>query len=60
MLRGACGRHRGRPWTTREQLRLAIVWIEARYHRRRQQLRLGKLSPIDFEAIMKDAVALAA
>ncbi|MDX2378022.1 IS3 family transposase, partial [Microbacterium sp. LRZ72] len=48
-------------WATREQLRLAIVhWIEARYHRRRRQRRLGKLTPIEFETIMKNAVDLAA
>ena len=48
-------------WDTREQLRLAIVhWIEARYHRRRRQRRLGKLTPIEFEAIMKTTVDLAA
>ena len=48
-------------WATREDLRLAIVyWIEARYHRRRRQRRLGKLAPIEFEAIMNYTVALAA
>ena len=39
-------------WATREELRLAIVvWIERTYHRRRQQRRLGKLTPIEFETI---------
>lgn len=34
-------------WSTREQLRLAIVtWIEKTYHRKRRQRRLGKLTPI--------------
>ncbi len=48
-------------WGTREELRVAIVhWIEARYHRKRRQRRLGKLTPVEFEAIMMDAVALAA
>lgn len=48
-------------WAAREQLRLAIVhWIEARYHRKRRQRRLGKLTPIEFETIMKDTVDLAA
>lgn len=48
-------------WATRDQLRLAIVhWIEARYHRRRRQRRLGKLTPIEFETIMKDTVDLVA
>jgi len=50
-----------RPWRTRRELRLAIVaWIEGKYHRKRRQRRLGKLTPIEFEAIMMDAVALAA
>ncbi len=48
-------------WDSREDLRLAIVyWIEARYHRRRRQRRLGRLTPIEFEAIMKDPASLAA
>ncbi|GGK32629.1 integrase [Nocardia camponoti] len=42
-----------RPWSTREELRIAIVcWIERTYHRRRRQVRLGKLTPVEFEAIM--------
>jgi transposase InsO family protein len=50
-----------RSWTTREQLRIAIVtWIERTYHRRRRQARLGRLTPIEFETIMNTAVALAA
>ena len=41
-----------RSWTTREQLRIAIVtWIERTYHRRRRQRRLGKLTPVEFEAV---------
>ncbi|ORA75537.1 transposase [Mycolicibacter kumamotonensis] len=41
-----------RRWSTREELRLAIVvWIEARYNRRRRQRSLGKLTPIEFEMI---------
>lgn len=48
-------------WTTREQLRIAIVtWIEKTYHRRRRQARLGRLTPIEFETIMTKDVALAA
>lgn len=48
-------------WATRDQLRLAIVyWIEARYHRRRRQRRLGKLTPIEYEAIMNHTATLAA
>ena len=50
-----------RPWTTRDQLRIAIVsWIERTYQRRRRQARLGRLTPIEYEAIMKPAVTLAA
>jgi transposase InsO family protein len=42
-----------RRWDTCEQLRIAIVtWIERTYHRRRRQLGLGRLTPIEFEAIM--------
>lgn len=34
------------PWARRQQLRLTIVhWIEAVYHRKRRQRRLGKLTP---------------
>jgi putative transposase len=50
-----------RPWPTRLELRLAIVtWIEATYHRRRRQRALGKLTPIEFEAIMTTPAASAA
>jgi putative transposase len=50
-----------RSWTTREQLRIAIVtWIERTYHRRRRQPRLGRLTPVEFEAIMNTPAALAA
>jgi transposase InsO family protein len=39
-------------WSTREQLRLAIIiWIERTYHRRRRQHRLGRLTPIEYETI---------
>ncbi|HPQ85976.1 MAG TPA: IS3 family transposase [Mycobacterium sp.] len=42
-----------RRWKTREELRIAIVtWIERTYHRRRRQVSLGRLTPIEFEAIM--------
>ena len=42
-----------RRWNTREELRIAIVtWIERTYHRRRRQAGLGRLTPIEFEAIM--------
>ena len=43
-------------WTTRHELRLAIVtWIERTYHRRRRQRRLGRLTPIEFETINRPA-----
>ena len=41
-------------WDTRDELRLAIVtWIERTYHRQRRQTPLGRLTPIEFEAIIK-------
>jgi transposase InsO family protein len=47
-----------RHWTSREQLRLAIItWIEKTYHRRRRQRRLGRLTPIEYEAINRAATA---
>jgi transposase InsO family protein len=50
-----------RSLATREDLRIAIVtWIERTYHRRRRQARLGRLTPIEFETIMRTNVALAA
>lgn len=51
---------RGR-WATRRELRLAIVsWVEGKYHRKRKQRRLGKLTPVEFETMMRSAVDLAA
>lgn len=48
-------------WATREELRIAIVtWIERTYHRRRRQDALGRLTPIEYEMIMTQTVALAA
>lgn len=48
-------------WRTRQELRLAIVhWVEAKYHRKRKQRGLGKLTPVEFETIVKSAVDLAA
>jgi putative transposase len=47
-----------RRWRTREELRLAIVsWIEKKYHRKRRQRALGKLTPIEFETIYTTAAA---
>jgi transposase InsO family protein len=49
------------PWPTREQLRIAIVtWTERTYHRRRRQAALGRLTPIEFEAIMTPTATQAA
>jgi putative transposase len=46
---------------TREELRLAIViWIEGGYHQRRRQRALRKLTPIEYEAILKPLAAVAA
>ena len=48
-------------WRTREELRIAIItWIERTYHRHRRQARLGRLTPVEYEAIMNPAVSLAA
>ncbi|MFI6244474.1 IS3 family transposase [Micromonospora sp. NPDC050795] len=42
-----------RTWTTRQQLRTAIMtWIERTYHRRRRQRSLSRLTPIEYETIM--------
>ncbi|GGN12215.1 hypothetical protein GCM10011578_038910 [Streptomyces fuscichromogenes] len=42
-----------RGWTTREELRIAIVtWIERTYHRRRRQAALGRPTPVEFETVM--------
>ena len=50
-----------RQWATREELRIAIVtWIERTYHRRRRQHRLGKLTPIEYETMLRPAVIQAA
>lgn len=53
-----------RPGKTREdstELRIGITtWIERTYHRRRRQARLGRLTPIEYEAIMNPTVSLAA
>ncbi len=50
-----------RTWTTRQELRIAIVtWIERTYHRRRRQEALGRLTPIEYETIMTTPAAHAA
>ena len=49
-----------RRWTTRAELRLAITtWIEAKYHRRRRQRRLGRHTPITFEKLHSAALQAA-
>ena len=50
-----------RRWATRDELRNAIVsWIERTYHRRSRQAALGRLTPIEFEAIMTTPASQAA
>ena len=50
-----------RRWTTRDELRIAIVtWIERTYHRRRRQAALGRLTPIEYEIIMTPPATQAA
>jgi len=45
-------------WTSREELRVAIViWIERTYHRRRRQRGLGRLTPIEYETLNTAAQA---
>ena len=47
-----------RRWQTRDELRHAIVfWIERTYHRRRRQDPLGRLTPVEFEALLQTAHA---
>ncbi|WP_345680541.1 IS3 family transposase, partial [Yinghuangia aomiensis] len=50
-----------RSWTTRQELRTAIVtWIERTYHRRRRQASLGRLTPVEYETVMAAPAARAA
>lgn len=47
-----------RRWSSREELRLAIVeWIEKTYHRRRRQRGLGRLTPVEYETLHQTAHA---
>jgi len=40
-------------------VRIAMVtWIERKYHRQRRKRRLGKLTPVEFEAL--DGASMAA
>ena len=48
-------------WTSREELTIAVItWIERRYHQRRRQKRLGRLTPLEYETINKKTVSKAA
>jgi transposase InsO family protein len=50
-----------RRWTTRDELRVAIVtWIERTYHHRRKQTALGRLTPVEYETIMTPKATQAA
>jgi putative transposase len=50
-----------RTWSTRQELRIAIVrWIERTYHRRRRQAALGRLTPVEYELIMTPTATQAA
>ncbi len=50
-----------RRWNSRDELRIAIVtWIERTYHRRRRQLALGRLTPVEYETIMTPQATQAA
>ena len=50
-----------RSWASRDELRIAIVtWIERTYHRRRRQVALGRLTPIEYEMINTPTATLAA
>ena len=58
LQKNVLNRHR---WTTRDELRIAVVtWIERTYHRRRRQAALGRLTPIEYEAIITPPAAQAA
>ena len=49
-----------RRWATREQLRIAIVtWIKRTHHRRRRQARLGRLTPVEYEATIESPAVAA-
>jgi len=47
-----------RHWRTRDQARMDVFWwIEATYNRTRRHSRLGYLSPVDYEAMLRRAAA---
>lgn len=48
-------------WTSREELTIAIItWIEHRYHRRRRQQRLDRLTLLEYETINQTVAVQAA
>ena len=48
-------------WASREEFTIAVITcIERRYHQRRRQKRLGRLTPLEYETINKKAVSKAA
>jgi putative transposase len=50
-----------RSWNTREHMRIAIeTWIERTYHRRRRQVAIGRLTPVEYELIMTTTATRAA
>ena len=50
-----------RNWSSRQQLRTAIVtWIERTYHRRRRQRSLSQLTPVEYETSMTPPASQAA
>lgn len=52
---------KAKTWGTREELTIAVIsWIEHRYHQRRKQNRLGRLTPIEYETINKKTALKAA
>ena len=45
-------------WTTRDDLRYAIIhWVEHTYNRRRRQRRLGRLTPVEYELAFTNEAA---
>ena len=48
-------------WSTRSELRLAIItWIERTHNRRRRHRGFGKLTPVEFELAFADELDLTA
>ena len=52
---------KAKTWGRREELTIAVItWIERRYHQRRRQKRLGRLTPIKYETINTNTAIKAA